>query len=117
VHQMLSSVRLLRRVMNKHGDRHKPLWITEIGWGSLPRHATPYHLTKGKKGQARILKSSFHALKQRRHRWNLGRVLWFNFRDPRGGTGQGCSFCTSAGLLDFDFSPKPSWSAFRSFTH
>ena len=26
------------------------------------------------------------------------------------------SFCSSAGLLDNDFSPKPSWSAFREFT-
>ena len=117
VHQMLDSVKLVRKVMRKKGDGHKSLWITEIGWGSLPRKATPYHLTKGKKGQARILKHAFRALKKKRHRWHIGGVLWFNFRDPRGGTGEGCSFCTSAGLLESDFSPKPSWSAFRSFTH
>jgi polysaccharide biosynthesis protein PslG len=115
--QMLHSVKHMRKVMHKQGDGHKPLWITEIGWGSLPKNATPYHLTKGRKGQARILKRSFHALQKKRHRWHIGRVLWFNFRDPRGGSGQGCAFCSSAGLLENDFTPKPSWSAFRSFTH
>jgi polysaccharide biosynthesis protein PslG len=117
VPQMLDSVKRLRRAMRKGGDGRKPLWITEIGWGSAPRKATPYRLTKGKKGQARILRHAFHALKKKRHRWHLGRVLWFNFRDPRGGGVEQCSFCPSAGLLKHDFTPKPSWSAFRSFTH
>jgi hypothetical protein len=117
VRQMIRSVRRVRLVMRKHGDRRKALWITEIGWGSLPKNATPYHLTKGRKGQARILKHAFRALKSKKRKFHLKRVIWFNFRDPRGGTGQGCAFCSSSGLLDYDFSPKPSWSAFRSFTH
>jgi hypothetical protein len=117
VSQMLRSVKRVRKVMSKGGDGHKPLWITEIGWGSAPRKSTPYRLTKGKKGQARILKHAFRALKKKRHPWHLGRVLWFNFRDPRGGGVKQCSFCPSAGLLKHDFTPKPSWSAFRSFTH
>jgi hypothetical protein len=117
VNQMLRSVKHFRNVMRKHSDSRKPLWITEIGWGSLPKSATSYHLTKGKKGQARILRHAFRALKKKRHKWHIKRVVWFNFRDPRGGTGEGCSFCSSSGLLKADFSPKPSWSAFRSFTH
>jgi hypothetical protein len=117
VRQMRQEVGRVRRAMVKAGDRHTPLWVTEIGWGSLPKNATPFQLTKGKKGQARALRSAFKTLKRKRHRWHLGRVLWFNFRDPHGGSAEGCSFCTSAGLLNFDFSPKPSWSAFRSFTH
>jgi len=117
VAQMLRSVKRVRKVMRKAGDGHKPLWITEIGWGSAPRKSTPYRLTKGKKGQAKILKDSFHALKHKRRDWHVKRVLWFNFRDPRGGGVEQCSFCSSSGLLQHDFSPKPSWSAFRSFTH
>jgi hypothetical protein len=116
VHQMLAETQRVRKVMRKNGDGHKPLWVTEIGWGSLPEKATPYHLTKGKKGQARILKHAFKALKRKRHDWHIKRVLWFNFRDPRGGGVDRCSFCSSAGLLNFDFSPKPAWSAFRKFT-
>jgi polysaccharide biosynthesis protein PslG len=117
VPQMLGEVKRLRATMRKHGDRRKPLWITEIGWGSLPRDATPFGLTKGKKGQARILKHAFTALKKKRRSWHIKRVLWFNYRDPSGGSVKTCSFCSSAGLLQHDATPKPAWNAFRSFTH
>ena len=114
---MLGEVKRFRRVMQKHGDGHTPLWITEIGWGSLPKKATPFGQTKGKKGQARILKHSLHALKEKRHSWHIKKVLWFNFRDPKGGSVAHCSFCSSAGLLEHNARPKPSWNAFRGLTH
>jgi hypothetical protein len=116
VPQMLGEIKRFRATMQKHGDGHKPLWIAEIGWGSLPKDATAFGLTKGKKGQARILKHAFHALKKKRRSWHIKRVLWFNFRDPGGGNVKTCSFCSSAGLLEHDGTPKPAWSAFRSFT-
>ena len=31
-----------------------------------------------------MLKQSFEALKKKRKRWNIEKVLWFNFRDPAG---------------------------------
>ena len=102
--------------MQQNGDGHKALWITEVGWGSLPKGATAYGQTKGMKGQARILKQAFHQLKKKRHSWHIKKVLWFNFRDPGGGSVKTCSFCSSAGLLKNDGTPKPAWSAFRSFT-
>ena len=110
---MLGEIKRLRKVMRKNGDGRKPLWITEIGWGS--GHKTRFGLTKGKKGQARILKRSFRALEAKREHFKIAQVLWFNFRDP-GGHAQGCSFCSSAGLLKANLDPKPAWSAFRSFT-
>ena len=114
VSQMLGEVKRLRGVMRKHGDRRTPLWVTEVGWGSA--HPTRFGLTKGKHGQARILKRSLQALHGQRHKLGIQRVLWFNFRDPKGGT-HGCSFCSSAGLLKENFHPKPSWRTFRSLTH
>jgi hypothetical protein len=113
VDQMMDEVKRLRKVMHKHGDRRKQLWITEVGWGSA--HRTKYGLTKGKKGQKRILKRSFRALKRKRHDWHIKRVLWFNYRDPKGQP-KGCSFCSSAGLLKNNFRRKPAWRAFRGFT-
>jgi len=113
VHQMLGEIKRLRKVMRKHGDGRQPLWITEIGWGS--GHPSRFGLTKGKKGQARILKRSFRALEDKRKPFKIKQVLWFNFRDP-GGQAQGCSFCSSAGLLKTNLDPKPAWRAFRSFT-
>jgi hypothetical protein len=117
VHQMLGEIKRFRHVMRKHGDRRTPLWLTEIGWGSLPKAATPFGLTKGPKGQKRILKRAFRALKKKDRRWHIKRVFWFNFRDPQGGQVKTCSFCSSAGLLKHDFEPKPAWRAFRQFTH
>jgi polysaccharide biosynthesis protein PslG len=113
VDQMLGEIRHFRKVMRKHGDDAKPLWITEIGWGSAP--PSRYGLTKGKKGQVRILKHAFRALRKKSDNWHIGQVLWFNFRDPDG-PAHGCSFCSSAGLLKSDLKPKPAWSAFRSFS-
>jgi hypothetical protein len=117
VKQMLNEVKRFRKAMSQGGDRHKPLWLTEVGWGSLPKNATQYGLTKGKKGQKRILKHAFKALKKKRHQWHIKRVVWFNFRDGKGGGVKTCSFCSSAGLLNYDYSAKPAWDAFRHFTH
>jgi hypothetical protein len=114
VHQMMGEVRHFRRVMRGHGDRRTPLWVTEVGWGS--KKPTRFGLTKGKRGQKRILKRSFRALQHKRHKFRIKRVMWFNYRDPKGGT-RGCSFCSSAGLLRNNFDPKPAWRAFRRFTH
>jgi polysaccharide biosynthesis protein PslG len=113
VNQMLGEVKRVRKVMSKNGDAHKPLWVTEIGWGSAK--PTRFGLTKGKQGQARILKKAFKALKGRRHSLHIKRVLWFNYRDPQGHA-QHCSFCSSSGLLKENYKTKPAWQAFRSFT-
>jgi hypothetical protein len=117
VDQVLEDVGHMRKVMGKNRDRKTPLWIAEIGWGSLPKDPGNYGATKGLQGQKRILKQSFRKLKKKRQRWHIKKVLWFNFRDPAGGNTQVCAYCTSAGLLKNDFQPKPAWSAFRKFTH
>ena len=67
-------------------------------------------------GQRKILIQAFNALLQKRSAWRIGKVLWWNFRDPAGGKSSNCCFCTSAGLLTNDFKTKPAWSAFLSFT-
>lgn len=116
VGQVRKEIRRVRHAMAKGGDRRAPLWLTEIGWGSLPKNATQYGLTKGLQGQKRILKRAFRMLKKKHRRWHIRRVLWFNFRDAQGGQVKTCSFCSSAGLLEHDFEPKPAWRAFRHFT-
>jgi polysaccharide biosynthesis protein PslG len=117
VHDMLGQVRHMRQVMDDHGDKNVPLSIAEIGWGSLPKNPANGGQTQGLQGQKRLLKRSFKALKRKRRRWHIERVLWFNFRDPAGGNPRICAYCTSAGLLSYDYQPKPSWNAFRKFTH
>ncbi len=116
--QMLSDVGQMRGVMSDNGDGKAPLWIAEIGWGSAPKSTANGGQTKGLQGQKKILKHSFKALKKKRKKWHIKRVLWFNYRDFAGsGNPRFCAYCGSAGLLNYDYSPKPAWNAFRRFTH
>ena len=56
----------------------------------------------------------FHALAKERRRLNLWQVTWFDWRDPRQRS-TSCSWCTRAGLIDWQNRRKPSWNAYRSF--
>ena len=118
VKDMLADVGQLRDVMRHNGDGKAPLWIAEIGWGSAPKNSANGGQTKGLQGQKKVLKQSFKALKQKRKKWHIKGVLWFNYRDfASSGNPQFCAYCGSAGLLNYNYSPKPAWDAFRKFTH
>jgi hypothetical protein len=104
-----------RRVMRRHGDGHTPLLITEMGWGSARPNG---HLNMGLRGQKRMLRISFRRTLHNRKRWRIGRVIWFEWRDPPPDTPHhgGCSFCLSSGLFRHALKPKPAWDAYRHFT-
>jgi hypothetical protein len=116
VSRMLDDLGHIRQTMAANGQGPKPLWVTEVGWGSDPVNSANFGQTKGMQGQRKILVQAFSALEQKRSAWRIGKVLWWNFRDPAGGKSSNCSFCTSAGLLTNDFKTKPAWSAFLNFT-
>jgi polysaccharide biosynthesis protein PslG len=113
---MLADLGHIRNTMAANGQGPKPLWISEVGWGSAPPDSTNGGQTKGWLGQRKILIKAFNALLQKRSVWRIGKVLWFNFRDPAGYKNTFCAYCTSAGLLTNKFKTKPSWSAFLGFT-
>jgi hypothetical protein len=113
---MLNDLSQVRKTMAANGQGPMPLWVSEVGWGSAPADPANGGFTKGWLGQRKILIQAFNALLQKRSVWRIGKVLWFNFRDPAGGNSNICAYCTSAGLLTNDFKKKPSWSAFLSFT-
>jgi hypothetical protein len=109
------AIRVTRKVMRKGGAGKKELWLTEMGWGS--GGPSQFHLTKGKKGQAKLLKKSFKATVNNRKKWNIGRVFWFFWRDPNPSRpGSGCSFCATSGLLKFNRTRKPAYKQFKRFT-
>jgi polysaccharide biosynthesis protein PslG len=108
-------LRNLHNAMKKRGAGSKKVWITEMGWGSAhPEKGKP--LLKGTQGQKRLLKKSFRMLLHHRKQWHIKRVYWFLWRDANPAVRTNCTFCKSSGLFRYDFSPKPSWKAFRSFT-
>lgn len=96
------------------GDRRAKLRITELGWASEGPAADP--MTKGRKGQAKILTESYRFLEKRRKRFRLTGIDWHSFQDV--GTDEGepvCSFCPGSGLFTVEREPKPAWDAFRRF--
>jgi hypothetical protein len=103
-----------RRAMKTNGARKKDLWLTEVGWGSAK---DKFPLTKGMKGQAKILRKSFKFIVRKRDKLNVSRVFWFYWRDPSPQSGPtGCTFCGSSGLLNYQRSDKPSFRQFKHFT-
>ena len=112
-----AQVKLIRKQMKAARDPKTPIWVTEIGWGSANTKGQP--LSKSRKGQKKMLRKSFNLLLDRRGKWKIRRIVWFTWRDPGDGegvTGVVCGWCGSAGLLENDLAPKPSFDAFRRFT-
>jgi Glycosyl hydrolase catalytic core len=113
VDQLRLEIEKLRSAMAQHGDGSTPLWLTELGWGSGKPNR--FGLNKGLQGQARILEGSFRLVEDNRSEWHVPRLFWFDWRDPPPGSPQSCSFCSSAGLLQYNGFPKPSWTAYTKF--
>ena len=100
--------------MAKNGDQATPLWITEIGWGSAP--AGPVRDQPGADGQNEMLKSSFGLILSHQKEWNVGRLFWFDWRDPSKSGVVKCSFCASAGLLRYDRTRSPPTTRFAFYS-
>ena len=114
VRLLKKQIKTMRKLLRKGHVGGKPLWITELGWGSAP----PFDnrpLIKGPEGQKQLLEQSFPLLEQNASKWNLAGVVWYSFRDPGYGF-EGCPFCESAGLFDVDGAPKPAWFSYVRFT-
>ena len=106
-------IQRFRTVMKNHHDAGTPLWISEIAWGSAPPDR--FGINKGPAGQAQLLRGAFRLLLTHRAAWNVQRVFWYHWRDPRRSQAN-CSFCGSAGLATFKHRMKPAYSAFASFS-
>ncbi len=66
-----------RRIMQAAGD-NRPIWITELGWGSGgPAH--PFATSEAT--QADHFRSAFDTMIACRDRWSLERAIWFGYRD------------------------------------
>jgi len=104
----------VRGLMRRGGVGGKPLWISEVGWGSDPPVANR-PLIKGIDGQRELLEKSFRLLADRRGRWNLAGVIWYAWRDPGYGY-ENCPFCSSAGLFNENGSPKQAWNSYVEIT-
>ncbi len=105
---VLAACRELRGIMNRHGDRGTPMWVTEVGWstGGTRLGKSPYKATDA--SQARFLSRTYRRLIARRFRLGLERVVWHTWQDAQPGT----PWTLHMGLIRFDESAKPSLAAY-----
>jgi hypothetical protein len=111
--QFKQEIQRVRQVIKGHNDAATPLWISELAWGSAPPDS--FGINKGPQGQATMLTRAFKMVLVNRTAWNVQHLFWYHWRDPKVSQAS-CSFCGSAGLINFNRTPKPALTAFKAFT-
>lgn len=105
---VLRQVAETRKTVERAGVGSLPIWVTEIGWGTKGPRDKP--LIKSSRGQLNALEDTFEGLLAQRRSLNVGRVLWYHWRDAKDDL---CQWCRTSGLIDRRYREKPLAEAFR----
>jgi polysaccharide biosynthesis protein PslG len=108
-HNAVVDLREVRRIMARFGDKRKPLWVTEVGWGTGGSPNTALTVSAAK--QAKYVSQTFNQMAANRGRLRIQGVVWYSFQDLPGSI-----WFNHTGLFTTDFAPKPSWRAFTRVT-
>jgi hypothetical protein len=110
---MLEIVKRARAAMNRHGDRAKPISVTELAWpSSLGAVTTPFEFAVTEAQQPRLLERGFKTLARARKRLKIRTVYWYTWMTND--VSKESSF-DYAGLLTRRYGwsePKPAFWAF-----
>ncbi len=99
-----------RRVMDRFGDRAKPLWVTEVGWsGGDP----DLFLTNPRKQRSSVA-GLFRLVQALRGRVGLQVVMWYQWQDRFWAPGPRSWWGFHEGFFTTGLSPKPSFAALRA---
>jgi hypothetical protein len=105
--------RLTRNVMNAHGDRRKPLFVTEMSWPSAAgRPNQNFGFEVSELEQAKRLERAYALLSGERRKLGIERVYWYDWT----GDDAGRESFRYAGLRRYfagGFFSKPAFAAFR----
>ncbi len=102
---------LLRDLMVQHGDAHKPIWISEMGWNVAPPELPPIYGRVTEEQQARYAVQAFERARQE---WPwVGVVSYWFFKRP-GDSERGETWYYFR-MLEPDFSPLPVWHAVAQY--
>jgi polysaccharide biosynthesis protein PslG len=107
--EIVSHVKKIRRALKKGKKKKAQVWLTEVGWSSVPVSGHPSTSTTLNE-QAKRLKKTYKALKKGRKKWKIGGVYWYTWRDF---TGSVCDWCGDAGLVRRNLEPKPAFNAYK----
>lgn len=105
--------REVHQTMVNHGDGHKQVWMTEMGWSTTPGICT-IGTDAGKKPggvsaaqQAEFLKRAYACLQSDPY---VGMAVWFSLQDYS----ESEQYDHRLGLIDFDGTRKPAFGAFQT---
>jgi hypothetical protein len=97
----------VRSVMVDAGDSAKTIWITEFGWSTA---APPLGVSEAT--QADYLTKAVTKLESYSY---VAKAFWYNFRNSYWEANDPSNWEANLGLLRTDFSPKPAFTAFKSY--
>jgi exo-beta-1,3-glucanase (GH17 family) len=89
------------------GDSATPLWLTEVGWST----STGAQNGVSESVQADRLKKAFDKIDDYPY---VGPSFWYNFRNNYWSHNNPNDIEAGYGLTHVDFSPKPSYTAFKN---
>lgn len=110
--ELVATLKKVRRLMNRFGDRRAPIWITELGWSDDgPRRP----LRAGPRGQAVRITRSYSAASKLRRKLRLRGIVYYSWRDARPYPPDFRDLWgLHTGLLTLEGQPKPAFHAFQS---
>ena len=107
----LSRLRLLREIMVRRGEGHKPIWISELGWDALPLDF-PLPATLGRVTEEQQARYTVQAYQRIRDEWPwVGVAFYWHFRRVHEVNRLEVDFYYR--MLDPDFTPRPVYSAYQ----
>jgi len=103
-----SRVQLLREVMVRHGDAHKPIWVTEVGWNAAPLELG--HFPYGRTSVELQAEYTVEAYRRAQREWPWMGVMnyWFLRRPSDAEVDQPWYYFR---MLEPDFTPLPVYHA------
>jgi hypothetical protein len=111
---VITILQRVRAVMNRHGDRHKPLIATELGWpSSLNMSAQQLDFATTRQGQASKLNALMPLIARYRASLGLAGFYYYTWMDSEFNGAPAFNF---AGLFSYNrgtVSAKPAYAVFR----
>jgi hypothetical protein len=106
-----SRVQLLREAMVRHGDAHKPIWATEVGWNAAPTDLAEFPY--GRVTEQRQAEYTVAAYRRAQAEWPwLGVMNYWFFRRPSDAEREQAWYYFR--MLEPDFTPLPVYGAMAS---
>jgi polysaccharide biosynthesis protein PslG len=101
----------IRDVMVRHGDAGKPVWLTEMGWNTVPE-TLPAHY--GRVSEAEQARYAVEAYRRAQQEWPwIGVINYWFFKRP-GDSEKGQTWYYFR-LLEPNFDPLPAFSALAEY--